>query len=508
MLYLTEAFSPASTGPVAVLGLLLLGSIYYFLQNSLSHPLVNGKQTLEFRNTQVQQRFLSNARSLIKEGVAKWPAFNIATVNGHRLVLSTKYINEIRSHELLDFNKAIAHDFHPEVHGFEPFRQGLDGRDIVQDAVRMKLTQSLGHVTKPLSEETSLALQKNWTDNYEWHTIPLKTTILDIVAQLSSKVFLGDQICRNPDWLRITVAYTVDSFQAAEALRFWPKFMRPMIASYLPATRKVQAELQEACDIITPVLEKRRKEKQAALDRGETPARYNDAMEWMETCAKGRPYDAAAAQLSFSLAAIHTTSDMLTQVLYDIHSHEGLADALRKEVLDVVQSEGWQKTTLYKLKLMDSVLKESQRMKPVSFVSMSRKAEKTFKLSDGTTIPKNSIVCVPAERQWDESVYSSPLEFDPYRFLKLREQSGHETSAQLVSPSPEHLGFGFGKHACPGRFFAANELKIALCHILLKYDFRLPEGASEPKPIVRGFGMIAEPRANMEIRRREPEIEL
>jgi cytochrome P450 len=47
-----------------------------------------------------------------------------------------------------------------------------------------------------------------------------------------------------------------------------------------------------------------------------------------------------------------------------------------------------------------------------------------------------------------------------------------EMFRHFVSTSPEHMAFGFGKHSCPGRFFAAIEVKIALCHILLKYDFK------------------------------------
>jgi hypothetical protein len=42
-----------------------------------------------------------------------------------------------------------------------------------------------------------------------------------MVAQLSSKVFLRDKICRNPDWLRISVDYTVETFLAAEVLQLW-----------------------------------------------------------------------------------------------------------------------------------------------------------------------------------------------------------------------------------------------------------------------------------------------
>jgi hypothetical protein len=89
-------------------------------------------------------------------------------------------------------------------------------------------------------------------------------------------------------------------------------------------------------------------------------------MQWMEDCAKGQCYDPAVAQISFSIAAIHTTSDMPTQVLLDICSMPELINALREAIVTVVQEEGWKKTTFYKLKLMDSVLKQSQRLKPTS----------------------------------------------------------------------------------------------------------------------------------------------
>lgn len=33
--------------------------------------------------------------------------------------------------------------------------------------------------------------------------------------------------------------------------------------------------------------------------------------------------------------------------------------------------------------------------------------------------------------------------------------------------------FGYGKHACPGRFFAGNELKLILVKMLEKYEIGL-----------------------------------
>ncbi|KAL3478808.1 cytochrome P450 [Aspergillus californicus] len=490
-----------------VAGILLLGSLYFLLQSPgpARLPLVNAKQPSEIRSIHAQNRFLFNARKLISDGLAKWPAFNIVTENGIRLILGPQYATELRSHQDLSFGKAIGVDFHADLPGFEPFRQGTRAEEITQDVVRMKLTQSLAGLTKPLSEETINALETNWTDNPEWHKIPLKTTILQIVAQLSAKVFIGDSLCRNQNWLRITVDYAVDSFLAAEALRLWPSITRPLIAYFHPRTRKIQGELKEARRIMAPVLAQRRAEKQAAAEAGEEPKRYTDALEWMEQCAKGRPFDAAVAQIGLSLAAIHTSSDMLTQVLYDIAQQEGLAEEMRREIVDVIRADGWAKTTLYKLRLMDSVLKESQRLKPAGIATMRRMAVKDITLSDGTVIPKSAITFVSVERQWDAAVYEDPLTFNPYRYLRLRDQPGHETSSQLVAPSVEHMGFGFGRHACPGRFFAANEIKIALCHILLEYDLRLVEG-KDPKPFGLGMALGADPMAEVEIRRREAEI--
>lgn len=114
---------------------------------------------------------------------------------------------------------------------------------------------------------------------------------------------------------------------------------------------------------------------------------------------------------------------------------------------------------------------------------------------------------ISAHNMWDESVYPNAKEFDPYRFLRMRENPEREKFAHFVSPSVEHMGFGFGRHSCPGRFFAANEVKIALCHILLKYDFKLAE-AERPEHERVGVSLSANSRGKILIRRRQEEISL
>lgn len=63
--------------------------------------------------------------------------------NGIQICLAQKYASEICSHYVLNFGVSIARDFH-NVRGFEPLKSGTTRNEVIQDAVRMKLTQSLG----------------------------------------------------------------------------------------------------------------------------------------------------------------------------------------------------------------------------------------------------------------------------------------------------------------------------------------------------------------------------
>lgn len=134
---------------------------------------------------------------------------------------------------------------------------------------------------------------------------------------------------------------------------------------------------------------------------------------------------------------------------------------------------------------------------------MMRRATKDLTLSNGLKIPKGERVWVDTTHMLSEAVWENSAEFDPYRFTKLR-GTDKDHIAHFVSTSAEHVGFGHGQHACPGRFFAANELKILLCHIILKYDWKLPEGQSSD---FFHFGLSLVPNQEMKIlvRRREDE---
>lgn len=65
-------------------------------------------------------------------------------------------------------------------------------------------------------------------------------------------------------------------------------------------------------------------------------------------------------------------------------------------------------------------------------------------LSTGLMLKKGDRIGVDSCRMWDEAYHDNPTEYDSERFLRMRTQPGKEHIAQLVTTSPNHLGFGYG----------------------------------------------------------------
>lgn len=138
---------------------------------------------------------------------------------------------------------------------------------------------------------------------------------------------------------------------------------------------------------------------------------------------------------------------------------------------------------------------------------MHRLALADVTLSDGTVIPKGTKCAVRSTKRLDPTVYENPNVFDGRRFMRMRDVPEKANQAHLVTTSTEALGFGHGLHACPGRFFAANELKIALVHLLLKYDLKPTEDFVHTV-MELGFDLRVDPATRILVRRRVAEIDL
>ncbi|OMP82055.1 Ent-kaurene oxidase [Diplodia seriata] len=233
---------------------------------------------------------------------------------------------------------------------------------------------------------------------------------------------------------------------------------------------------------------------------------------WMEEVARGRgkagEFDVRDAQIMLAVAAIHTTSEAFVWVVADLIERPEYAGALREEVRRVLGEDGgWRGDAAVRMRLLDSFIKESHRRHMVDALVMDRYVEKEVVLSDGLTLPAGSALMVHATNNLDEAFWPRAKEFDGYRFVKLREQPGEENRHQLVTTSAEHLGFGLGLHACPGRFFAANTMKLMLAQFVMKYDWKFVD----EKPQLRaafGSSVYVNPTLQVAAKRRKEEVKL
>lgn len=176
----------------------------------------------------------------------------------------------------------------------------------------------------------------------------------------------------------MSVNYTIDAFLAARALNMWPVILQPFAHMFHPRVRAVRKHVQVARQIIQRELKLREMQRAGEIEDPIATGKHRDALEWMQELSAGHPMDMAARQIGLSLAAIHTTSNLITNVVYDLAAYPEYVQPLRDEITTVMAEDGYlKKASLAKMKLMDSVLKETQRVNPVSLGTSSSTAHLT-----------------------------------------------------------------------------------------------------------------------------------
>jgi cytochrome P450 len=79
---------------------------------------------------------------------------------------------------------------------------------------------------------------------------------------------------------------------------------------------------------------------------------------------------------------------------------------------------------------------------------MSRLALQDFTFSDGTFIPKGTLISVAAGPIHAENdIYPNAGAFDPFRFSNMRADEGESVKHHLVTTQPDYIPFGHGRHA-------------------------------------------------------------
>ena len=193
---------------------------------------------------------------------------------------------------------------------------------------------------------------------------------------------------------------------------------------------------------------------------------------------------------------------------------------LREEVEEIIQREGWTKAAIDQMSKLDSFIKESQRLHPLSIskpmsyiayshkvnafsVAMQRVTVKDHTFTDGTKVPSGTTVAVALDSvHLNDKIYPDALTFDPFRFVKLKEQDATGRKFDIVTTSNDSLAFGHGRHSCPGRYFAACELKLMFAHVVMNYDVKIENEGVRPKDLWFVTSCVPNPNAKIFFRKR------
>lgn len=192
-----------------------------------------------------------------------------------------------------------------------------------------------------------------------------------IIAQTTQRLFTGPELCRNDEYLkRITGYIQLVGSEEGRSLMWWPSLIRPLVAHFHPASRQLQECIADIGELLAPVVKKRKDALAAtraeAARLGKKPPVPKDGIGWIDEKANGEPYDPAVAQLIFSVGSFHSSADFMSQMLVDLCRSPHLIEDLKAEAADILKDHTWTNAVFPKLRLMDSCMRESQRMKSLS----------------------------------------------------------------------------------------------------------------------------------------------
>ena len=451
---------------------------------------------LQSKKWTAQKDFFFNAKEILGSGYAEYSSkgrsFLVESATPPRIIISRDHLEALRHKPegVLSHRHTISERFMGYWTGLDVVEQSTVHNEICQNT----LVQDLPCLVEAMYEEAAvafkLAMPINSKDgdtfsSVKWQSVNASETIFTIISRINSRILVGPEICRNSAWLAICKSYPQDVIAVAEILRPFPAILRPFIYLFSRSGKKLRKHAKIGRDLLLPLIDKRRLELDARKSEADRSSKAGDILQWLLEQSKGKEAKSTSIVskvLFLTMAGFHASTMQGTHTVLDLSSRPSLVTELRDEINEQLDMSGgkWSTKLLHNLWKMDSVLKESQRLHPPGLLGFNRRIRSPVALPNNQILPPGGILAAPIYHiAQDPTIWPDPkafqaLRFYEYRMASMKEKNADDFQQQFASPDNRIMGFGFGRYACPGRVFAATQLKLVLGLIVRNFVIRLP----------------------------------
>ncbi|KAI1824870.1 cytochrome P450 [Xylaria intraflava] len=394
-------------------------------------------------------------------------------------------------------------------------RPGIIENPIHETLIARKLTvHLLDRIEGDVWEEVGLALELLWgKDTQSWQEMNMVHTICRVIARATNRFVVGEELCRDEDYIENVIRYTSNIVTYGFLLNLFPSYLERAAGAIL--TTPIRAAYSQCSKHLIPLL--------SNLISNATPTEpYRFSSFLIANSAKfplsspeRTPDIISRRLLAVGVASIHTTTATACSFLLDIFSQPTAYSLLYDEAR--TSGSQWNDVCnhqrLNQMPRLDSALRESMRLWAIQTRVLKRKVVPAdgITLPNGRHIPQGATVCISG---WglhhDENQYPRPFEFVHDRYLRDSSEEESQSNAKpamgasspaAIEPDEYFSPWGIGKHACPGRFFAVDIIKMIVTRILLEYEVEPLE--TRPENVWLDYLIKPPPGATLRVRRRK-----
>ncbi|TVY90415.1 Cytochrome P450 monooxygenase [Lachnellula willkommii] len=370
-----------------------------------------------------------------------------------------------------------------------------------------------------ITEEVALAARQGLNRALEWTSMLPYPLLIKIFASMSACAIVGPELGGlDSEWQGLSMNYVSAALSAPSIVKNkYPTWLYWLSQYTNGGVRTMWKHRARAREILTPVLQNRinatEELKAKGIKKPKGPRKYEDGVQWLLDAhtAHGKiltPDQLAQDLFVIMTASIHSTSGAGLAIIFDMLEHPDTLSDITQEILEVqskLPGGIWTRKALGQLKLLDSFMRESARVHALTqYTAAQRIPTETWSFKDGLTIPSGFTMAFPSyHHNFDSAVHPHPDTFDAYRHLRKREESNTH-KFHFASVSEDMLNWGAGRHACPGRFFAQETLKLLIIHMLVHYEFKHEAGNEKtPRFISNNLFLIPNPALPILFKERE-----